>query len=62
METTTPVAAPAKPTPSKKPSPSFRLCNGSLNALRLCHVFDLFDGDGEITLDEMAAALDALGC
>lgn len=53
----------AKPSLSKKPSPSFRLRNGSLNALRLRRVFDLFDrnGDGEITLDEMAAALDALG-
>jgi calcium-binding protein CML len=63
METTTPAAAPATPTLSKKPSPSFRLRNGSLNALRLRRVFDLFDrnGDGEITLDEMAAALDALG-
>lgn len=63
METTALAPAPAKPTLSKKPSPSFRLRNGSLNALRLRRVFDLFDrnGDGEITLDEMAAALDALG-
>ncbi|KAG2552172.1 hypothetical protein PVAP13_9KG430500 [Panicum virgatum] len=55
--------AAAKPSLSKKPSPSFRLRNGSLNALRLRRVFDLFDrnGDGEITLDEMASALDALG-
>jgi calcium-binding protein CML len=53
----------AKPSLSKKPSPSFRLRNGSLNALRLRRVFDLFDrnGDGEISLDEMASALDALG-
>ena len=58
-------AAPAiaEPSLSKKPSPSFRLRNGSLDALRLRRVFDLFDrnGDGEITLDEMASALDALG-
>ncbi|KQK21847.1 probable calcium-binding protein CML27 [Brachypodium distachyon] len=56
-------AAPPKPSLSKKPSPSFRLRNGSLNALRLRRVFDLFDrnGDGEITLDEMASALDTLG-
>ncbi|TVT98672.1 hypothetical protein EJB05_56004, partial [Eragrostis curvula] len=64
MDTTpAPAAAPAKPSLSKKPSPSFRLRNGSLNALRLRRVFDLFDrnGDGEITLDEMADALDTLG-
>ncbi|KAG8096112.1 hypothetical protein GUJ93_ZPchr0013g34506 [Zizania palustris] len=56
-------AATAKLSLSRKPSPSFRLRNGSLNALRLRRVFDLFDrnGDGEITLDEMASALDALG-
>ncbi|KAJ1297302.1 hypothetical protein BS78_01G365300 [Paspalum vaginatum] len=61
MENTAPAIA--KPSLSKKPSPSFRLRNGSLNALRLRRVFDLFDrnGDGEITLDEMASALDALG-
>lgn len=55
--------APTKPSLSKKPSPSFRLRNGSLNALRLRRVFDLFDrnGDGEITLDEMESALDTLG-
>ncbi|KAM3228701.1 hypothetical protein ACQJBY_059984 [Aegilops geniculata] len=60
---TAPAPAPAKPSLSRKPSPSFRLRNGSLNALRLRRVFDLFDrnGDGEITLDEMAAALDTLG-
>ncbi|KAL6902202.1 hypothetical protein ACP4OV_005078 [Aristida adscensionis] len=65
MENAAPAPAPAagKPSLSKKPSPSFRLRNGSLNALRLRRVFDLFDrnGDGEITLDEMACALDALG-
>ncbi|KAM3061779.1 hypothetical protein ACUV84_004839 [Puccinellia chinampoensis] len=56
-------AAPKKPSLSMKPSPSFRLRNSSLNALRLRRVFDLFDrnGDGEITLDEMEAALDILG-
>jgi calcium-binding protein CML len=57
-------ASPAKPSLlSKKPSPSFRLRNGSLNSLRLRRVFDLFDrnADGVITLDEMAAALDTLG-
>ena len=45
------------------PSASFRLRNGSLNAVRLRRVFDLFDrnGDGEITVDELAQALDALG-
>uniref|UniRef100_A0ACD5YFY9 Uncharacterized protein n=2 Tax=Avena sativa TaxID=4498 RepID=A0ACD5YFY9_AVESA len=54
---------PTKPSLAKKPSPSFRLRNGSLNALRLRRVFDLFDrnGDGEITLDEMESALDTLG-
>ncbi|KAL6648210.1 hypothetical protein ACP70R_002256 [Stipagrostis hirtigluma subsp. patula] len=64
MENAAPAAAAAaKPSLSKKPSPSFRLRNGSLNALRLRRVFDLFDrnGDGEITLDEMASALDTLG-
>ncbi|CAM0907622.1 unnamed protein product [Alopecurus aequalis] len=46
-----------------KPSTSFRLRNGSLNAVRLRRVFDMFDrnGDGEITVDELAQALDALG-
>ncbi|KAF0907552.1 hypothetical protein E2562_018364 [Oryza meyeriana var. granulata] len=49
--------------PSPSPSPSFRLRNGSLNAVRLRRVFDLFDrnSDGEITVDELAQALDALG-
>ena len=53
-----------KPTLAKgTPSASFRLRNGSLNAVRLRRVFDLFDrnGDGEITVDELAQALDALG-
>ncbi|XP_062187789.1 probable calcium-binding protein CML32 [Phragmites australis] len=53
-----------KPTLAKAtPSASFRLRNGSLNAVRLRRVFDLFDrnGDGEITVDELAQALDALG-
>jgi calcium-binding protein CML len=55
------VAAAVKP--KAKPSASFRLRNGSLNAVRLRRVFDLFDrnGDGEITVDELAQALDALG-
>ncbi|KAM0841057.1 hypothetical protein ACQ4PT_059273 [Festuca glaucescens] len=46
-----------------EPSPSFRLRNGCLNALRLRRVFDLFDrnGDGKITTDEMGSALDTLG-
>ncbi|KAJ3676641.1 hypothetical protein LUZ60_004053 [Juncus effusus] len=48
---------------SNKPSPSFRLRNDSLNAVRLRRVFDLFDGngDGELTADEIAAALNRLG-
>ncbi|KAL5219804.1 hypothetical protein ABZP36_024517 [Zizania latifolia] len=57
-------AAAVKPSLSKAaPSASFRLRNGSLNAVRLRRVFDLFDrnGDGEITVDELAQALDALG-
>ncbi|KAB8107377.1 hypothetical protein EE612_042087 [Oryza sativa] len=56
--------AAAKPSLAKKTaSASFRLRNGSLNAVRLRRVFDLFDrnGDGEITVDELAQALDALG-
>ncbi|KAG8046476.1 hypothetical protein GUJ93_ZPchr0008g12614 [Zizania palustris] len=56
--------AAVKPSLSKAaPSASFRLRNGSLNAVRLRRVFDLFDrnGDGEITVDELAQALDALG-
>ncbi|CAL9037144.1 probable calcium-binding protein CML27 [Musa acuminata AAA Group] len=46
-----------------RPSPSFRLRSESLNALRLRRVFDLFDhnGDGEITVEELALALDRLG-
>lgn len=58
------VAAVVKPALAKgTPSASFRLRNGSLNAVRLRRVFDLFDrnGDGEITVDELAQALDALG-
>ncbi|URE41740.1 hypothetical protein MUK42_06483 [Musa troglodytarum] len=44
-------------------SPSFRLRTESLNTLRLRRVFDLFDhnGDGEITVEEIAFALDRLG-
>ncbi|KAG6487438.1 probable calcium-binding protein CML27 [Zingiber officinale] len=46
-----------------RPSPSFRLRTESLNTLRLRRVFDLFDhnGDGEITVKEIALALDRLG-
>ncbi|XP_010921226.1 probable calcium-binding protein CML27 [Elaeis guineensis] len=46
-----------------RPSPSFRLRSPSLNIVRLRRVFDLFDhnGDGEITVDELALALDRLG-
>ncbi|KAM0948007.1 putative EF-hand domain-containing protein [Dioscorea sansibarensis] len=46
-----------------RPSPSFRLRSSSLNAVRLRRVFDLFDhnGDGEITMEELALALDRLG-
>ncbi|XP_040382024.1 probable calcium-binding protein CML24 [Oryza brachyantha] len=56
-------AVAVKPSLAKAPSPSFRLRNGSLNAVRLRRVFDLFDrnGDGHITVDELAQALDALG-
>ncbi|OAY71348.1 putative calcium-binding protein [Ananas comosus] len=45
------------------PSRSFRLRSESLNAVRLRRVFDIFDsdGDGEITVDEIALALDRLG-
>ncbi|WOL14750.1 hypothetical protein Cni_G23531 [Canna indica] len=52
------------PVPSlARPSPSFRLRTQSLNTLRLRRVFDLFDhnGDGEITVEEIALALDRLG-
>ncbi|XP_074570846.1 putative calcium-binding protein CML27 [Curcuma longa] len=46
-----------------RPSPSFRLRTESLNTLRLRRIFDLFDhnGDGEITVKEIALALDRLG-
>ncbi|XP_008782718.1 probable calcium-binding protein CML27 [Phoenix dactylifera] len=46
-----------------RPSPSFRLRSPSLNTVRLRRIFDLFDhnGDGEITVDELALALDRLG-
>ncbi|TVU37217.1 hypothetical protein EJB05_10520, partial [Eragrostis curvula] len=63
MDAVQSVAA-VKPSLAKAaPSASFRLRNGSLNAVRLRRVFDLFDrnGDGEITVDELAQALDALG-
>ncbi|XP_062189871.1 probable calcium-binding protein CML32 [Phragmites australis] len=63
MDTEQSVAA-VKPMLAKAaPSASFRLRNGSLNAVRLRRVFDLFDrnGDGEITVDELSQALDALG-
>ncbi|XP_006659826.2 probable calcium-binding protein CML32 [Oryza brachyantha] len=55
--------APALSKTAPAASASFRLRNGSLNAVRLRRVFDLFDrnGDGQITVDELAQALDALG-
>ncbi|RWV80141.1 hypothetical protein GW17_00058625, partial [Ensete ventricosum] len=52
------------PTPTLgRPSSSFRLRTQSLNTLRLRRVFDLFDqnGDGQITIEELALALDRLG-
>ena len=64
MDTNQGVVVVVKPALAKgTPSASFRLRNGSLNAVRLRRVFDLFDrnGDGEITVDELAQALDALG-
>jgi len=64
MDTNQGVVAVVKPALAKgTSSASFRLRNGSLNAVRLRRVFDLFDrnGDGEITVDELAQALDALG-
>lgn len=44
-------------------SPSFRLRNSSLNALRLRRVFDMFDRnhDGIITVEELAQSLSLLG-
>ena len=64
MDTNQGVVAVVKPALAKgTSSASFRLRNENLNAVRLRHVFDLFDrnGDGEITVDELAQALDALG-
>ncbi|CAD6257949.1 unnamed protein product [Miscanthus lutarioriparius] len=45
------------------PSASVRLRNGSLNAVRLRSVFDLFDrnGDGEITVDALGLDADRTG-
>ena len=45
------------------PSSSFRLRCPSLNCLRLRRIFDVFDknGDGMITTDELAQALEQLG-
>ena len=61
MDTNQGVVAVVKPALAKgTPSSSFRLHNGSLNAARLRRVFDR-NGDGEITVDELAQALDALG-
>ncbi|KAJ0978166.1 hypothetical protein J5N97_013640 [Dioscorea zingiberensis] len=52
-----------KPMRLCRPSTSFRLRSASLNAVRLRRIFDLFDhnGDGEITVEELALALDRLG-
>lgn len=67
MDTRQSVAAVVKPSASTDggapATGSFRLRNGSLNSVRLRRVFDLFDknGDGEITVDELAQALDSLG-
>ena len=63
MDTNQGVVAVAKPALAKgTPSASFRLRNGSLNAVRLRRVFDLFDrnGDNEIMVEELAQASDAL--
>ncbi|CAD6246960.1 unnamed protein product [Miscanthus lutarioriparius] len=61
MNTNQGVVAVVKPALAKgTSSASFRLRNGSLNAVRLRRVFDR-NGDGEITVDELAQALDALG-
>lgn len=48
---------------SRPSSSSFRLRSSSLNAVRLRRIFDLFDhnGDGEITVPELAQVLDRLG-
>ncbi|OVA02194.1 EF-hand domain [Macleaya cordata] len=45
------------------PSSSFRLRSPSLNCLRLCRIFDVFDrnGDGMITIEELTRALEQLG-
>ncbi|ERN04290.1 probable calcium-binding protein CML43 [Amborella trichopoda] len=60
----------AKATPIKslsreasRPLSSFRLRTPKLNTMRLIRIFDIFDnnGDGEITVDELAQALDRLG-
>ncbi|KAK1320765.1 putative calcium-binding protein CML27 [Acorus calamus] len=52
-----------RPSRLSRPSPSFRLRNQSLDTLRLRRIFDVFDrnGDGEITVDELGQAMDALG-
>ncbi|KAG6526945.1 probable calcium-binding protein CML27 [Zingiber officinale] len=57
QQLTDPAASPGRA------SPSFRLRTESLNTLRLRRVFDLFDynGDGEITVEEIELALDRLG-
>ena len=63
MDTNQGVVAVVKPALAKgTPSASFRLRNGSLNAVRLRRVFDLFDrnGDNEIMVEELAQASDAL--
>ncbi|CAD6245899.1 unnamed protein product [Miscanthus lutarioriparius] len=64
MDTNQGVVAVVKPALAKgTSSASFRLRNENLNAVRLRHVFDLFDrnGDGEITVGKLAQALDTLG-